>query len=72
MLWAFINCKDWWIAVGINMVCFLSYTTYLFKFTVFDLKYLSLVNLILLIFITKRLFIDKHNDINSSAMANQK
>ncbi len=66
VLWAFINCKDWWIAVGVNTVCYLSYTTYLFKVTIFDLKYLSLANLILLIFITKRLFIDKHENTTLS------
>lgn len=58
VLLAFINPKDWWIAVGINAVCFFSCTTYLFKFTVFDLKYLSLANLIIIILLTKKLFID--------------
>lgn len=57
ILWAFICPKDWWIAVGINMVCFLSSVTYLFKVTIFDLKYLSIANLILLIAITIRLFV---------------
>ncbi|WP_295214482.1 hypothetical protein [Ruminococcus sp.] len=56
IVWAFLYHKDWWIAVGINLVCFLSSVTYLFKVTIFDLKYLAVANLVFLIAITIRLF----------------
>ena len=55
IVWAFLHHKDWWIAVGVNLVCFLSSVTYLFKVTIFDLKYLAIANLVLLIAMTIRL-----------------
>lgn len=56
VIWAFVSRKDYWIAIGINFVCFLNYVAYLFQVIIFDLKYLAIANLILLIAVTIRLF----------------
>ena len=53
----FLVPKDWWIGVGITLVCLLSSITYLFKTTIFDLKYLAIANLVFLIALTIRLFV---------------
>ena len=56
LIWAFAAKKDAWVAIGINLVCFLSYTPYLFQNTVIDMKYLAIANLVFLIFMSYRLF----------------
>ena len=56
LIWAFAAKKDAWMAIGINLVCFLSYTPYLFQNTVIDMKYLAIANLVFLIFMSYRLF----------------
>ena len=66
LIWAFINKKDAWVAIGINLVCFLSYTPYLFKNTVIDMKYLAIANFVFLVYISYKLFLSKDNneDVN--------
>lgn len=60
IVWAFVHKKDWWIAVGINAVCFISYLYYLLANPeAFELKYLSIANLVLLIALSMRLFIKR-------------
>ena len=59
IVWAFVNRKDLWLAVGINAVVFLSYVPYLFHVTLIDLKLLSVANLMFLIYITVQLFTDR-------------
>lgn len=66
IVWAFLSRKDWWIAVGINLVCFLSSVTYLFKTTIFDLKYLAIANLVFLIAISIRLFVKNKTQLISA------
>ena len=61
LIWAFISKKDAWVAIGINFVCFLSYTPYLFQNTVIDMKYLAIANLVFLIYMSYRLFAPKDN-----------
>ncbi len=56
LIWAFACKKDAWVAIGINLVCFLSYTPYLFQNTVVDMKYLAIANLVFLVFMSYRLF----------------
>ncbi|MGN1480627.1 hypothetical protein [Porcipelethomonas sp.] len=62
ILWAFIYKKDWWIALAVNAVSFLSYTPYLFQNTVIDLNYLAVANLILLVLVSRRLFVKTPSD----------
>lgn len=59
ILWAFVYHKDWWLALGVNLVCLMSYTPYLFQNTVVDMKYLALANLVFLAFMSFRLFSEK-------------
>lgn len=56
IVWAFVCRRDWWVALGINLVCFMSYTPYLFRTTVLDMKYLALANLVFLAYVSYRLF----------------
>ena len=63
LVWAFICHRDWWIALGINLVCFLSYTPYLFRNTVVDMKYLAIANLVFLAYMTYRLFSQKGREV---------
>ncbi len=63
IIWAFICKKDWWVALGINLVCFMSYTPYLFHNTVVDMKYLALANLVFLAYMTFRLFSQKGREV---------
>ena len=61
LIWVFASKKDVWVAIGINLVCFLSYTPYLFHNTVVDMKYLAIANLVFLIFMSYRLFSGEEN-----------
>lgn len=63
IIYAFLERKDWWIAAGINIVCLLSWTPYLFQVTVIDLKYLAVANLILLFAVTYRLFFERKEQV---------
>lgn len=62
IVWAFVYHKDWWIALGVNVVCMLSYISYLYKTEVIEIKYLAIVNLILLVYMSIRLFKRNHYD----------
>lgn len=59
IVYAFLRQKDWWIAFGINLVCMLSYAPYLFRTNLLEMKHLALINLVLLIVLTLRLFANK-------------
>ena len=63
IVWAFVCKRDWWLAIGINLVCLMSYTPYLFHNTVVDMKYLSLANLAFLAYMTFRLFSQKGREV---------
>ena len=63
LVWAFICHRDWWVALGINLVSFLSYTPYLFRNTVVDMKYLAIANLVFLAYMTYRLFSQKGREV---------
>lgn len=59
IVWAFICKKDWWIAFGINFVCFLSYLFYLVHDDIISLKYLAIANLVIIAALTIRLFVKR-------------
>lgn len=48
--------KDWWIALAVNIITLLSWTPYLFQKTIISFEYLSIINLILVLFMTYKLF----------------
>lgn len=56
ILWAFIEHRDAWIALGVNFVCLMSYLPYLFQITPIDMTYLAIANLVFLLALTVRLF----------------
>lgn len=56
ILWVAISKKDWWIALSINIITLLSWSPYLFQKTIISFEYLSLINLILVLFMTYKLF----------------
>lgn len=62
IVYAVRNKKDWWLALGFNLVTLLSWVPYLFGFELVKLEYLSIANLLLLVVLTLRLFTVK-NDI---------
>lgn len=61
IVWAFVYRKDLWVAVGINAVVLFSYAPYLFRVTLVDLKWLSIVNLVILIYLSIQLFSSRRN-----------
>lgn len=51
-----VSKKDWWIAMALNIITLLSWTSYLFQKTIISFECLSLINLILVLFMTYKLF----------------
>lgn len=56
IVWAALTPRDWWVALGINLVTLCSYTPYLFHGTSVDMRWLALFNLAFLVYLTIRLF----------------
>ena len=56
IVWATLTPRDWWVALGINLVTLCSYTPYLFHGTSVDMRWLALFNLAFLVYLTIRLF----------------
>ena len=56
ILWVAFNKKDWWIAMAVNIITFLSWTPYLSQKTIISFEHLSAINLILVLFMTYKLF----------------
>ena len=57
VLWSAFYKKDWWIAVVINFVCLLSFTPFLFNIVVIEFNYLAVVNIVIFIILSYKLFV---------------
>lgn len=66
IVYAAVNKKGWWIALGVNLVSLLSWTPYLFNITVVRFEYLSIVNLILLTVLSVQLFTVKNETVKAA------
>lgn len=60
IIYAAVNKKGWWIALGVNLVSLLSWTPYLFNITAVKFEYLSIVNFVLLTVLSVQLFTVKN------------
>lgn len=60
IVYAVVNRKGFWIALGINLVTLLSWLPYLFSITPIKFEYLSIINFILLIILSVKLFTVKN------------
>lgn len=67
IVYAVHNKKDWWLAVGFNLVTLLSWLPYLFEAEWIKFEYLSIANLLLLAVLTLRLFNVKNDTADENA-----
>lgn len=56
ILWVFVSKKDWWIALAVNVVTFLSWAPYLFHFEPIPFSYLSVANLAIIVYLSYKMF----------------
>lgn len=56
ILWVFISQKDWWIALAVNVITFLSWAPYLFQFEPISFSYLSVANLAIIVYLYYKMF----------------
>lgn len=52
----FVSKKDWWAALAVNTVSFLSWAPYLFDIEPVPFAYLSAVNLAVIVYLSYKMF----------------
>lgn len=56
IIWMFVSKKDWWAALAVNTVSFLSWAPYLFDIEPVPFAYLSAVNLAVIVYLSYKMF----------------